>query len=60
MLTHFRPMFLFYNSLKTPENQRFFVVFREYKVGTLTRNGLTKAIAFLMNPFHNTRLFLFP
>ena len=26
--------------LKTPENQRFSVVFRGYEIGTLTRNGL--------------------
>ena len=28
--------------LKTPENVRFFRVFRVYKMGTLARNGLTK------------------
>ena len=26
--------------LKTPENQRFSIVFRGYKMGTLARNGL--------------------
>ena len=30
----------FYTPLKTPENQRFFGVFRRYKMGTLARNGL--------------------
>ena len=28
--------------MKTPENQRFFGVFRRYKMGILARNGLTK------------------
>ena len=35
-LTHFRPMFYFY----TPENVRKAKVFREYRNGTLTWNGL--------------------
>ena len=30
--------------LKTPENQRFSVVFRGYKLGTLARYGLRKKI----------------
>ena len=30
--------------LKTPENQRFFGVFREFKMGKLNRNGLNYKI----------------
>ena len=33
-LTHLRLMFPFLYSLKTPENQRFYGVFRGYKMGT--------------------------
>ena len=29
---------------KTPKNLRFFGIFRRYKMGTLTRNGLTTDI----------------
>ena len=32
--------------LKTPENQRFFGVFRGYKMGTLARNGLKESPVF--------------
>ena len=39
-LTHFWQMFPFHTPLKTPENQRFSSVFREYEMGTLNKNGL--------------------
>ena len=44
-VTHFWPMFPFYTlPLKTPENQRFSVVFRGYKMGTFAKNGLTSKL----------------
>ena len=30
-----------------PENQTFFVVFREYKMGTVARNGLCKGMVII-------------
>ena len=44
MSTHFWPMRPFYILLKTPGNQKAFGVFGEYKIGTMTRNGLIKSL----------------
>ena len=41
ILTHFRAMFPFYAPLKTPENQRFFSVFRGCRMGILAQNGIS-------------------
>ena len=40
----FKPFLAYFpilNPLKTPENQKFFCVFRVYEMGKLARNGLT-------------------
>ena len=41
MLTHFWPTFQIYSPWKHQKNQRFSSDFKGYKMGTLTRNGLS-------------------
>ena len=48
-LTHFQPIFHFYTPLKTPENPRFFYVFRGYKSGSLVENGLRMEFKLIPN-----------
>ena len=52
-LSHFWPMFLFYNPLKTLENQRSPGGLKEYKMGVLAINELLYSI----NPFERWGLF---